>query len=88
MGNPLNDNDWMGSSDSPLTGFSWKKGSQRETSGIVIWSDVFLHTSVVGEKLAIILTDTQGLFDDLVRTRLLFHCYSGIMSVLIADSSG
>lgn len=66
--NPLN-TDWMGPPDSPLVGFSWKKGSNRETSGIVIWSDIFLHTTHFGEDVAIILADTQGLFDDLVSLR-------------------
>ena len=28
-----------------------------------MWSDVFLHDTEKGEKLAIILMDTQGLFD-------------------------
>lgn len=62
--NSLSDaQNWMGAADRPLTGFSWKKGSAKETSGILIWSDVFLHKTKFGEKLAIILTDTQGLFD-------------------------
>jgi atlastin len=65
MANPLiNKGDWMGFEDEPLTGFSWKSGSKRETTGIIFWSDVFLHTSErTGEKLAIFLVDTQGLFD-------------------------
>jgi atlastin len=45
-----------------LTGFSWRSGSKRDTTGILIWSDVFLHDSADG-KSAIILMDTQGLFD-------------------------
>ena len=64
MDNPLSAPDlWMGNSDDPLTGFSWKGGSVRHTAGIMIWSDVFIHDSSNGEKLAIILVDTQGLFD-------------------------
>jgi atlastin len=35
----------------------------RHTTGIVFWSDVFLHTTEDGEELAIIVIDTQGLFD-------------------------
>jgi hypothetical protein len=64
--NPLDKANWMGPADSALTGFTWRKGSKRATSGIVVWSDVFLHTSDIGEKLAIVLTDTQGLFDSSV----------------------
>lgn len=54
---------WIGSPDEPLKGFSWRSGSKRDTTGLVIWSDVFLHTQKDGEKIAIVLIDTQGLFD-------------------------
>ncbi len=54
--------DWLGGPNEPLTGFSWKPGSKRDTTGILIWSDVFLYDSDAG-KFAIILMDTQGLFD-------------------------
>jgi Guanylate-binding protein, N-terminal domain len=63
MNNPLDKKrEWIGRPDEPLTGFSWKSGSQRHTTGVVIWSDVFLHDTE-DEKMAIILMDTQGLFD-------------------------
>jgi Guanylate-binding protein, N-terminal domain len=63
MNNPLDHkNDWIGEPDEPLIGFSWKSGPTRHTTGVVIWSDVFLH-EYNGEKLAIVLMDTQGLFD-------------------------
>lgn len=52
----------MGDKNEPLTGFSWRSGSVRDTSGIVMWNDAFLHTDDNGEKIAIILIDTQGLF--------------------------
>ncbi|XP_070501442.1 atlastin-like [Chironomus tepperi] len=59
------DDDWMGSPDEPLTGFSWRSGTKPETIGINIWSDVFLHTmDRTGEKIAILVMDTQGLFDN------------------------
>ncbi|XP_070501427.1 atlastin-1-like [Chironomus tepperi] len=58
------DDNWMGKSNEPLKGFSWRCGTERETIGIDIWSDVFLHTmDRTGEKIAIIVMDTQGLFD-------------------------
>lgn len=38
---------------------------ERITTGIVIWNDTFLHTvDASGEKLAIVVMDTQGLFDN------------------------
>lgn len=54
---------WLGKDDEPLSGFSWKGGSERDTTGILMWSKVFLGTLPSGEKVAIILMDTQGAFD-------------------------
>jgi len=55
----------MGSSDEPLKGFSWRSGTKRDTTGIIIWSDVFLHTvDETDEQIAIFVMDTQGLFDN------------------------
>ena len=64
--NPLKDSaDWMGGENEPLKGFSWRSGSNRDTTGIIMWSDVFLHTvPTSGEKIAIVVIDTQGLFDN------------------------
>lgn len=55
--------DWIGRPDEPLKGFSWKSSTKRETTGIIFWSDVFLYDAPNGEKIAIYLMDTQGLFD-------------------------
>lgn len=57
-----NKNNWIGAADEPLKGFSWKSGSKRHTTGVMIWSDVFLYEKN-NEKSAILLMDTQGLFD-------------------------
>jgi len=55
----------MGKADEPLAGFSWQSGARRDTIGIIMWSDVFLHTvDKTGEKIAIFVMDTQGLFDN------------------------
>lgn len=59
---------WYGNADEPLRGFSWRAGTQRETTGIIFWSDVFLYDKLNGEKLAILLIDTQGLFDNQTST--------------------
>lgn len=53
----------MGNDDEPLAGFSWRGGSERDTTGILMWSDIFLHDYPNGDKIAIILLDTQGAFD-------------------------
>ncbi|XP_055679839.1 atlastin isoform X2 [Lutzomyia longipalpis] len=55
--------DWLGSDSEPLKGFSWRGGSERDTTGILMWSDIFLHDYPNGLKVAIILLDTQGAFD-------------------------
>lgn len=55
----------MGTENEPLSGFSWRSGSIRDTTGIVMWSDIFLHTNTAnGVKIAIVVIDTQGLFDN------------------------
>ncbi|XP_072171888.1 atlastin-2-like [Diadema setosum] len=55
--------DWLGQDDQPLTGFSWRGGSERETTGIWAWSKVFLCPGPNGEEVAVVLMDTQGAFD-------------------------
>lgn len=47
-----NHDDWMGPEDAPLEGFSWRGGSERETTGILMWSEVFLTTLPNGEKVS------------------------------------
>ncbi|KAI3362761.1 hypothetical protein L3Q82_001814 [Scortum barcoo] len=54
---------WMGGDDEPLTGFSWRGGCERETTGIQIWSEVFVVDKPDGSKVAVLLVDTQGAFD-------------------------
>nr|CAD7575275.1 unnamed protein product [Timema californicum] len=55
--------DWIGGNDTPLEGFSWRGGSERDTTGILIWSEVFLSKLPSGEEVAVLLIDTQGAFD-------------------------
>jgi len=54
--------DWLGSDDEPLTGFHWKGGSERDTTGILMWSEPFILKRN-NEEIAILLMDTQGAFD-------------------------
>ena len=43
----------MGSEDEALTGFSWRSGSDRETTGILMWSRPFIATiPQTGEEVA------------------------------------
>lgn len=56
--------DWLGSEEEPLTGFHWKGGSERDTTGILMWSEPFLLKKKGStEEVAVLLMDTQGAFD-------------------------
>ncbi|XP_060767112.1 atlastin-2-like isoform X1 [Neoarius graeffei] len=54
---------WLGGDDEPLTGFTWRGGCERETTGILAWSEVFVVDKPDGTKVAVLLIDTQGAFD-------------------------
>lgn len=47
---------WMEDEADSLKGFEWREGSQRNTTGILICSEIFLY----GNDTAM---DTQGMFD-------------------------
>ncbi|KAL1482525.1 hypothetical protein MTO96_033740 [Rhipicephalus appendiculatus] len=53
----------MGDVDTPLRGFRWGPGDTRETTGILLWNEAFLMTNSDGEEVAVLLMDTQGIFD-------------------------
>ncbi|XP_055880106.1 atlastin-like isoform X3 [Biomphalaria glabrata] len=55
--------DWLGDDNAPLEGFSWRGGSDRDTTGILMWSEPFFMTNKNGEEVVILLMDTQGAFD-------------------------
>ncbi|KAJ8013859.1 hypothetical protein DPEC_G00034180 [Dallia pectoralis] len=54
---------WLGGDDDPLTGFNWKGGCERDTTGIHVWSEVFVVEKPDKSKVAVLLVDTQGAFD-------------------------
>nr|XP_046917719.1 atlastin-3-like isoform X2 [Dermatophagoides farinae] len=59
---PSND-DWLADPTAPLKGFSWRGGCQRDTTGILMWSEPFLVRTSDDKEVAVILMDTQGAFD-------------------------
>ena len=93
--------DWVGGSKSllhencveaaqHLEGFSWRGGSERVTSGILMWSKVFISESTDGKRSAIILLDTQGAFDSSSTFRecaTVFALSTMISSVLVYNVS-
>ncbi|KAG5670807.1 hypothetical protein PVAND_001045 [Polypedilum vanderplanki] len=87
-----NKKNWMGLPDEPLTGFSWRAGFARDTSGILIWNDVFLYTVPnTGENIAIIVMDTQGLFDNqttVVNNSRIFALGSLFSSIQVLNLNG
>ena len=46
-----------------LRGFHWRGGSDRDTTGIFMWSEPFLLKTIKNEEVAVLLMDTQGSFD-------------------------
>ncbi|KAG1685705.1 Atlastin-2 [Nymphon striatum] len=61
--NHPNKDEWMNNEELPLTGFSWRGGSERDTTGILMWSQAFIVPLRNGEQVAVLLMDTQGAFD-------------------------
>lgn len=55
--------DWL-RKDDKIKGFEWRGGTERVTSGIHIWSKPFICKNKDGEKVAVLLMDTQGVFDN------------------------
>jgi len=55
--------DWVGPEEGNLEGFKWRGGMERETTGILMWSKIFLVTTPTGREVAVALVDTQGSFD-------------------------
>ncbi|XP_078337258.1 atlastin-3-like isoform X2 [Crassostrea virginica] len=54
--------DWL-TDDDVIDGFEWRGGRHGVTTGILIWSKPFIRVNKYGEKVAVLLMDTQGAFD-------------------------
>ncbi|KAH8030556.1 hypothetical protein HPB51_008917 [Rhipicephalus microplus] len=75
--------DWLGDPNAPLEGFKWQAGSQCQTTGILLWNEVFLVENSRGEKLAVVLMDTQGTFD--CKSATVVHSSIFALSALISS---
>lgn len=41
----------MGEEDEELTGFSWRGGAERETTGVLLWNEPFISKLPSGEEV-------------------------------------
>ncbi len=76
--------DWIGkNTNRPLDGFSWRGGSERDTIGIMMWSEPF-----IGKEVAVLLMDTQGAFDseDTVKDSAIIFALSLLTSSIFSES--
>ncbi|XP_064465046.1 atlastin-2-like [Ornithodoros turicata] len=64
LGISSNPSGWMDEENIPLTGFFWRYGSERETTGIQLWGKVFKVQTQAHGLVAVILMDTEGSFDN------------------------
>ena len=64
--------DWIGSDDEPLTGFHWKRGSERDTTGIIMWSEPFILKNSSNEDVSKWLKFCHEFFNTFFSFRLLF----------------
>lgn len=80
---PKDGANWLGASDEALTGFSWRGGKERETTGIWMWSRPFIRALPSGEEVAVLLMDTQGTFDN--ETSMKGNCTVFALSTLLSS---
>jgi hypothetical protein len=52
-----------GAGSAARAGFKWRHGNERQTTGMWLWSEPFLRRTKAGKDVAVLLMDTQGLFD-------------------------
>ena len=48
---PQGSSDWIGKGDEKLEGFTWRRGTERVTTGIWAWSKVFLCNGPDGDEV-------------------------------------
>ena len=65
------------------TGFKWRAGNDRQTLGMWLWNRPFMLPLPSGERVAVLLMDTQGLFDTLTNQNLTAQIFG--LSTLISS---
>ena len=76
-GNPIPEGDYGNTAG----GFSWRAGRDTNTTGIWIWSEPFVRKISTGETVAVLLVDTQGMFDQSL-SQLLTTSIFGLSTLL------
>jgi len=61
--------------------FQWRAGKERTTTGIWMWSEPFVRKVANGEEVAVLLMDTQGMFDNETSMNLT-ACIFGLSTLL------
>ncbi len=61
--------------------FEWQGGEKRLTTGIWIWSKPFVRQAIDGTRVAVLLIDTQGMFDNETSMNLT-ACIFGLSTLL------
>ena len=61
--------------------FQWRAGKERTTTGIWMWSEPFVRRVANGEEVAVLLMDTQGMFDNETSMNLT-ACIFGLSTLL------
>nr|XP_022335972.1 atlastin-2-like isoform X2 [Crassostrea virginica] len=57
------EDEWLTENDT-IKGFEWRSGCDLVTTGIYIWSKPYIRVNKSGQKVAVLLMDTQGIFDN------------------------
>ncbi|CAM9437452.1 unnamed protein product [Scytosiphon promiscuus] len=53
-----------GQEESRMRSFEWRGGVERMTTGIWVWSEPFIRKTGEGKDVAVLVVDTQGMFDN------------------------
>ncbi len=64
-------------------GFKWNHGIEPETKGLWMWSKPIIVKQSVGKEIAILIMDTQGVYDEFKD----LHDWSSIVGISLLSSS-
>lgn len=73
-----------GEEDTGPHSFAWRGGVERMTTGIWMWSEPFVRRTEGGKEVAVLLVDTQGMFDNETSMGLT-ACIFAVSTLVSAD---